>query len=367
MKSYLKTLAASAMIVGLVTSCDKDDSPKPTIDPVGFSSVKAFVLCQGQSYNKIPGELDVLDVKNMSMTRNVFKKVNDRVLGDTPQCGVVYGSKVYIGTSESQTIDVIDQYSYKSVVQLRLENEQQGKSPRSMVALGGKVYISMYEGYVARLDTLTMKIDAQLKVGPNPEVMCLHDGKLFVPNSDGMNYLSGVYGKTASIVTLEPFAVEKTIEVPENPCAFYSNGNNLYLLSKGNYGDVPSELFKFDKNYKYTRIAPATKVAYGVNKLLIANQPFVAGATSFIPASYSIYNCATEKIEPFEMKEAKSPAGLAVSPAGDALFVTAYNVPEGNFPQYQEDCTLYIYSVNGELVNHFATGVGAEAIFFNVP
>lgn len=367
MKSYLKHLAITACLAGLLTSCDKDDNPQPVIDPVGSVSVKAFVLCQGQSYAKIPGELDVLDLKQLSMNRSVFKKTNNRELGDTPQCGVVYGSKVYIGMSESQTIDVIDQYTYKSLSQLRLSKDPEGSTPRSMVAYGGKVYISLYEGYVARLDTLTMKIDAHVKVGKNPENMCLHDGKLYVPNSEGMNYLAGTpYGKTASVVTLEPFAEERTFEVPENPDAFYSDGDNLYLLCKGNYGSVPSKLYKIGKDLGYTSIAPATKVAYGFKKILIANQPFDATASSFIPASYSIYDCQTGKMSSVQLPEAKSPAGLAVSPIDGSLFVTAYKVPEGMFPEYKEDCTLHIYSQSGEAVSHFATGVGAEAIFFNV-
>ncbi len=366
MKSYLKPLALSALLAGLFTSCDNDDNPILIIDPVQFSSVKAFVLCQGQSYNKIPGELDVLDVRNMAMERSVFKKANNRELGDTPQCGVVYGSKVYLGTSESQTIDIIDQKSYQSLAQLRLSGETEGSTPRSMVATGGKVYISMYEGYVARLDTLTMQIDAHVKVGPNPEIMCLHGGKLYVPNSDGMNYESGSYGKTASIVTLEPFAEEKTIEVPENPNAFYSDGDNLYLLSKGNYGNVASALYKFGKDFKYTKIAPATKAAYGWHKIFIADQPFDFSATVFKPSTYAVYDCATGKVEQIGLPEAKSPAGLAVSPIDGSLFVTAYKVPEGQFPDYKESCTLHVYSANGEAVGHFSVGVGAEAIFFNV-
>ena len=107
--------------------------------------------------------------------------------------------------NDSHTIEIVDRSSYRSLKQIRLDDvEFKGKSPRSMVANDGFVYISMFEGYVAKLDTLSAAITAEVKVGPNPEVICLHKGNLYVPNSDGNNYMVG-YGKTASVINVDSF------------------------------------------------------------------------------------------------------------------------------------------------------------------
>ena len=46
----------------------------------------------------------------------------------------------------------------------------------------------MYDGYLARLDTLTMTIDKSVAVGANPDQIALHYDKIYVPVSEGMNY-----------------------------------------------------------------------------------------------------------------------------------------------------------------------------------
>ena len=37
-----------------------------------------------------------------------------------------------------------------------------GEGPREIIAANGKVYVSMYDGYVSRIDTLSLTIDATL-------------------------------------------------------------------------------------------------------------------------------------------------------------------------------------------------------------
>ena len=156
------TMAALAMSV--LSSCNNDDEPalnpdKPTV------SAGAYFLCQGQYSSMIEGGLYALDYESDTMSDDIFKSANGISLGDTPQCGICYGGKIYVGVYGSNCIFVIDKSSYKVKKTVSLVNSTNGQQPRSMVARDGKVYIAMYDGYVARMDTTSMEIDASVKVG----------------------------------------------------------------------------------------------------------------------------------------------------------------------------------------------------------
>ena len=251
-KFFLPAICVATLMAQALTSCSSDDEPVVDEPLIPAVTSGAFLLNQGNYSNKIEGSLNLLDFTTSTMTQNVFTTVNGRSLGSTPQCGVIYGSKMYIGMYESNTIEILDLRTCESLKQIRLENSTNGQQPRSMATDGGKVYISMYDGYVARLDTASMEIDASVKVGPNPEIITIYSGRIYVPNSDGMNWQNG-YGTTASIVTLNPFKVESTFEVPLNPYKFFVRGSNLYLLSRGNYGDQQAAVYRIDGEDPYSR------------------------------------------------------------------------------------------------------------------
>lgn len=296
MKKYQFLMGIAAFSLAGFTSCSDDDkTPDPL--PGGNSAIVqdgAFFLNQGNMGKKLEGSLNVLNYSNGEMLKNVFYDANKRSLGNTPQCGVVYGGRIYLGIYESSTIEILDRYTFKSVKQIKLDNPDAGQSPRSIVADGKKVYISMYNGYVARLDTLTKEIDANVKVGPNPEIMAVHNGKLYVPNSDGMNWQSG-YGTTASVITLSTFTVEKNITVPVNPYKFIVMDGNLYLHSRGDYGDNPAALYKMESDNKFTKIYDTTYVAGNDGIFYLIDAPWVDNAV-YTYTKYDVAKKTTEKV-----------------------------------------------------------------------
>ena len=85
----------------------------------------------------------------------------------------MYGDKMYIAVYGESTIEVTD-LKAKSIKQVKTEGQ-----PRYMVSEGGKVYISYYNGYVARLDTASLEVEAKVKVVRNPEQLAVSSNKLF--------------------------------------------------------------------------------------------------------------------------------------------------------------------------------------------
>lgn len=359
-KCYL--LMTAAAIATTMASCSDDDNDFK-IDPDSPSvSEGAYILNQGNFYSNIEGGLNVINYSGSS-AGNVFKAANGRSIGDTPQCGVAYGSKIYVGTYESNTVEIINRSDYKSLKQIQLGADKTGfagTQPRSMAAIDGKVYISMYDGYVCKLDTLTMKIEASVKVGPNPEQICIYRNRLYVPNSDGMNYPN--YGKTATEIDLNNFTVSRTFEVGLNPNKFMSDENGLYVLCMGDYEKTAAKIYRVNTHdYSVTALADATLAATGDDEIFLINAPFSGG-----DITYSIYDTDHDRLQAWAIPEKPAyPSGIAVDEISDKVLVTSY-VMNGQWPSYDAPGYVNVYDEDTLLfIRKFNIGSGPSCIFFN--
>ncbi|MDE6538541.1 MAG: hypothetical protein K2M13_10995 [Muribaculaceae bacterium] len=358
-------LLASLSLLSLIfTSCSEDE-PKKEIDRPSVSE-GFFVLNQGNFYQNIEGSLNFYNPFTDKVETNIFRNANKRSLGDTPQCAAAYGSKIYIGTYSSSTIEILDAETFISLKQIKLNAGETGSMPRSMVTEGGKVYITMYDGYVARLDTVTLNIDAKVKVGPNPEEAVIFRNKLYVPNSDGMNQ-EGIYGKTASIIDLPSFTVESTVEVPENPSAFVVANNRLFLLSKGNYRDMASKIYEIDPDIVslqkegkegYTPLVNATFIAESPQYLYYMDVPFYSDTRVI-----GRIDLSSGRNETWDAKEVEYPNSIAVDPNTREVIIGSY-IYDGPYPSYIAPGYIVRYSDNLIYNGKNTVGSGPSFIFF---
>lgn len=360
MKNRNYYLWAAAAMAFAFTSCSDDDGPGMPDPDYPTVSEGIYVLNQGQYYSGIEGSLNVLGYSAQQSLQDVFKTANGRSLGDTPQTGVAYGSKIYIGVCESNTVEIIRRSDYKTIKQIKLDgsNGIAGKQPRSMVSHNGKVYISMYDGYVARLDTLTLEIDKSVQVGPNPEIMALHNNKLYVPNSDGMNYAVS-YGKTASEVDLATFTVTKTFEVPLNPYQFYSIDGRLFLLSKGDYASVMGALYEINGDYTNTKLCEATLAGAGRDCIYMVNDPFYGAGV----AEYKQFNLADNQVTDWEITRPDYPNCIYYDNLSGNLMIASY-IYDGPYPSFTLPGYVNVYTPDGS-VKKYNVGVGPAWIFTN--
>lgn len=358
MKKFYSLILIAACSLGFAGCSNDDDEPNLPNPDVPTVAEGAFVLNQGNYGKQIEGSLTLIDYNSSAASQNLFQKANGRSLGATPQGAVVYGGKIYLGIYGSNVIEIVDRTTFKSVKQISLADAE-GQSPRSLVAKDGKVYVSMFNGYVSRLDTLTLSIDKTVKVGPNPDIIAIRGDYLYVPNSDGMNWQNG-YGTTASKIDLKSFTVEKTFTVGLNPTEFASNGTDLFLLCKGNYGDVQSKIYRIDNNDNSTEVAEATLMALKGGNLYYINAPY--WATEF---TYKTLDIATGA-EKDMLKDGgvDSPAGLGVDPVNGNIVVTSYSMDNGK-ASYTTDGYAKVYDPTGNFMKRYDVGVGPCAIFFN--
>ncbi len=345
-----------------VSSCSDDDDKDKAPDPeVPVVAEGAFVLNQGNMTDKIEGSLTYLDYAKGTASQNVYQNANNgQSIGNTPQGAVLYGSKIYLAIYESNVITIIDRTTFKTIKQISL-NSNEGQGPRYLAAKEGKVYVSMYNGYVSRLDTLSLAIDGNVKVGPNPELIAIAGNNLYVPNSDGMNWREG-YGTTASVIDIPSFKVAKTITVGLNPTEFHSNGKDVFLLCKGNYADISSKVYRLLPDDSMKEIAEATLMDIKGDKVYLANAPW---GTTGADVKYTVYDINTSAMTDMLSDEGvDAPVALAVDPVSGKIIVTSYTIDNGNIGTTLDGYAKE-YNANGQFVRRYNVGTGPAFIFFN--
>lgn len=362
----LNKLLLAGLSVMCLTACNDDDDLQ--IDNIPTVCKGLYVLNQGNMSSNISGSITSIDLENNDVVQNAFYKANGRVIGDSPQAGIIYGSKMYVGVYFSNTLEVMDKNTLKSIKTLALTGD--GTGPRALVAKDGKVYMSLYDGYVARLDTVSMTIDSKIKVGPNPEEMAILGDYLYVTNSDGMNN-NGSTDFSVSKINLSSFTEECKIPVIMNPTKIATNGEEVFVISMGDYTTAnPSTLQILNVNYDSTDetsqgslpLFEASMMAVRGNIIYCIKAP-MSDPETFAPVGdyeYYTYDIANEEKTTVTPQNISNPQAIGVNPETGHIYVSALTSTYG----YSDPYVVNEYTSGWEFVKKYDAGIGAYAFVF---
>lgn len=242
-RNIILSALLSATFAITFTSCDTNKE-EPQVNPEISTGV--YVLNEGKFLGN-NASLSYYDLTTSIVANDVFTTKNNRKLGDTGQDILKYGSKVYIAVYGSSLIEVIDAATGISKKTIPMLNAGLPSSPRSLASYNGKIYISLFDGHVAQLDTTTLIVEKTVAVGSNPEGIVVANNKIYVANSGGMALKND---STISVIDPVSFTVIRNIKVVINPSIIKADAyGDLYVLSFGNYGTIP---------YTFQRIEAAT-------------------------------------------------------------------------------------------------------------
>ena len=376
MKKYLLGLAVLLMGTAVMTSCsDDNDGPETYLQEY---STGAYVVNSGNMGTKIESSLTAIDYASSTATQNVFKAANGRSLGDTANDGIVYGNKIYLAVDQSNTIEVIDKKTKRSIKQIKttdLLGNAEGVEPRHIIADGGKVYFTTYGGYVAAVDTTSFALQKKWKVGSYPEGLVIAHGNIYVANS---NYAAG--GGNISCINLSNDNVEtKNIEGVNNPTSIYYASNVLYVLDNPVYGPAPDYAatgenalravsFAEGKSQKVADGNYAVCVTPGATTRMDVVRPyfFVLNAPFGGTPSVSVLAAGSMQAQTMTLSEMPvSPCGIFADPLNGHIFVLSYKMGDKGTPDYNGNGYVVEYDSAGQKQHEYATGVGSCAMFFD--
>lgn len=345
-RNYLLPAVCCALLSLSFISCSSDDDD-PIIDPLPATE-GLYVLNSGKM-NSNNASLSFYNLEDKKVETDVFMARNGRGLGDTAQDLLIYGSKMYISVYNSSTIEVTD-LEGKSIKQIKTNQ------PRSLASHNGKVYVTLYTGHVARLDTISLEIDNTIQVGRNPEQLVVANNKLYVANSGGLDYNTQVgYDKTVSVVNLTSFMETKKIEVVLNPNNLVTdNQEDVYLVSWGNYGDVPNTLQRIDTKtdeVSAVEITNATEMASTGENIYMYYSQYDANWNQTI--SFYVYDAINEKVVTDQfIKDGTTiakPYRIQASADLGYVFITESD--------YTNNGDVYIFTEQGTLVDKTEVGL----------
>ena len=344
MNSVIKKLLFLSFATIFVACEDIIDFPRVPSGDSSFSSAVCYVLNSGD-WKSNNSSLTKYDIETGAVVQNYFELQNNRCLGNTANDMVVHGSKMYIAVSGESTIEITS-LDAKSIKQIECSAQ-----PRYLAACGNKVYVTYYDGNVARIDTATLEVDAITKVGRNPEQLAVCGSCLYVANSGGMDYNTALgYDKTVSVVDLATFSEVKKIEVACNPAVVVAAADGVYVASYGNYYDVPSMLQRILPDGSVAVVQECsnmTELCYSSGSLYGFFSSYDANWNAVI--TYLSYDIAGKSVDSPWIKESFLPVPYKVCAAGEYVCVTSSD--------YINDGDTYLYDTDGMLVHKIASGL----------
>lgn len=339
----------------LVAACHRPEpEPEPEPRPDAYAS-GLFILNEGL-YLQNNSTLSYYDFTTGTLTGDLFLDVNHRGLGDVGNDLQKYGGKLYIVVNNSNIVEVVDAKTVKSLKTINLS----GKQPRYIAFLDDKGYISCFDGDVVRIDTASLEVEASLHTGPNPDGICACNGKIYVSNSGGLSAPN--YGNTVSVIDPASFTVSKNIEVVINPTRIKAyNDRYVYLVSNGNYSNVP---------YTFQKIDSQTDEVVKTYDLEVLNFDIHHNLAYIYTYNFSTMSSAWIKVLDLETDEVvkeqfitdgtqlKTPYGIKVNPLNGDVYIT----DAGTFTTNGD---VYCFDKDGKKKFSFEAGLNPSAMVFD--
>ena len=260
---YKSLLVFSMLLAVIAVSCSKENA-----SDVKFTGIEVEVGDNGEASRLLilnegayPGAsiLDLLDFKNKIYSANVFAQANPGIaqgIGNTANDIVMAGGRVWALMNASNQVVVMDPKTLKVLKTLDVD------SPRFMTADANYAYITSYgaaiygsqqviNGWLYRINLNSYSTE-RVQVGPQPEGVVIHGGKIYVANS------GGYYDKKSnliSVVDAQSFTAGNGIELPvANLKMLFESENALWVTTYDTYGPAP--------DYSFIEAAGLYKVNY---------------------------------------------------------------------------------------------------------
>ena len=361
LKSF--TIWSFTILSFVLTGCRGDEIIYPTIGTQVTEEVRTgglYILCEGNmGSNK--ARLDYMNLENGMYYSNWYGSQNPtqlKELGDVGNDVQQYGHRLYAVINCSHKVEVMDLQA-RHIGKIDLPN------CRYMTFKGDKMYVSAYVGSIAdpdllgsvfEVDTAMLTVTREVKVGHQPDELCIVDDKLYVANSGG--YLFGQYDSTISVIDLKTFTEIDQINVGLNPTRLrYDNNGHLWVGCQGNYIDTDPSLVVYDFTSVVKRIETSC-----TNLSIHGTTAYVLGFDDTTLRAFSTVDF-TEQPVSIDLSAYEHPYGLLAT--DDAIFITdAKNyVSSGILHCYNYDGKERWIAKTGDIPGHLCRVAGAYNVY----
>lgn len=223
-RNVVFTLALGA----LFTSCENEDDD--VIVPLGDYENGILVSNEGP-FNNGTGTVSYISEDLATTENTIFNSVNNADLGNVVQSIGFTDKHAYIVANVSNTITVVDRYTFEKVAVI----SEGLNNPRYFLHSDGKGYVTNWgdpndisDDFVATIDLDANSVSTSIPVVFGPEKMVAHNNSLYVAHQ-------GAYGQNNTITVIDSDDMVTTsiaVGYVPNSMQVDSHGS-LWVLSEG--------------------------------------------------------------------------------------------------------------------------------------
>lgn len=354
------TLALLGSVL-FISSCKKDK--EPVLDKGPKTTLGVYVLCEG-GYDQInESSITYYDVVKNTTDKNYFKTQNGVELGTNANDLKQYGSKLYCvvtGTTpdaKNSYVEVINPVTGKSIKRIQFADATRGFLPRYITFYQNKAYVTGYDGYISKIDTASLTIEARVATGGALDGIAAVNGKLYAANSSHPIFPNG-NNSSVSVVDIATFTKLKDINVSINPSKITATATgDVFVITSGQYS--PFIASAFEKLSSATDSKTQT-YTYNLSALTISGDKGYV-ITGDYPGVLKTFNIATAAIGANFVTDAttfQNPYGLSVNALDENVFVA-------DATDYTGDGRIFCFDSTGKSKFDFATGKIPRVATFN--
>ncbi|NQX82087.1 MAG: YncE family protein [Flavobacteriaceae bacterium] len=355
----MKKLLVLLLVAFTLVSCY--DSSEEEIVVESLQSV--YILSEG-AYGQNNASMTYYNAEDESVTQGFFELQNSRGLGDTPNDMKVYGDYMYIVVNGSHQVEVIDLLTQKSIKKIpmfrTIDGNEVGMSPRYIAFANDNAYVTSYDGYVTKIDIATLEIVSEIKVGLNPDGICVAKNKLYVCNSGGFN--APTYDNTVSVINLGTFEEIKKIVVPVNPYKIQADDSGRVFLNTRGVYPYTEETPTFNYISSTTDTLMATYDIEVSNFIINGNKAYLYSYDYVNAPSFMSFDTETQTLDEVDLLKDSSlidyPYSINIESLSGDIYIGAAAT------DYVSTGSVFCFDSEGTYKFEIPTGVGPNGVVF---
>ncbi|WP_026710915.1 DUF5074 domain-containing protein [Flavobacterium filum] len=352
-----KKLSILAIAAGLfITSCSDDDQKEKSL---GDYDNGLLILNQG-NFGGGNSSISFWSDDLLTFQLNAFSAVNPSIeLGDTGQDIGFLNEKAFVVMNNSNSIQVINRYTLQHITTISsgLSN------PRNITFSNGKGYVTNWgsgmnpnDDYIAVINLTNYTVISSIPVVEGPEKIIEHNDNLYVAHQGGFGF-----GETISVINTTNNTVSNTINVGYVPNSMFISNNTLYVLS----GGLPSWSGN-ESGGKLSKINLSTNNVASSLDFGSTQHP-----SNLVEEDGQLYYTIDSDVYKASITTTSLPTTPIFSTTAQGVYgVYSFTVEDnkiyvGDAVDYNSNGKIYIYSLNGSLIDQQTVGVIPAGFYFN--
>ncbi|ASW76265.1 hypothetical protein IQ37_16685 [Chryseobacterium piperi] len=340
----LQLLFATVLLFNI--SCSTDSSF--TLPEITYEN--GFLITNEGNYGKPNAEVTFVSRDLTFSQNNIFSKNNNgSQLGDVLQAAAFSGDKAYLLLNNSNKIQVVNRYTFKSVGEIT----NQINYPRYIAVANNNVYVTndQYQAakYLSIYKTSDLSFVKKIAFTENVERIVEAGGNIFIQNAsfgfgNKITYINTSSNTVQSTITLPNGNINRTISYNSNVYVIASTTTDSYIYQISGTGNIT-------KTTKLTGIANATNLQ-------------IEGGKYFFSSANKVYS--------MDMNTTTVPTAPIITAVDGGQFYTLYgfSVVDGKIftsdvKGFTEDSEVTVYNTLGTKIKSFTTGKGTNGVYLN--